>query len=206
MIKKTAVAISILMHPLLMPSYLLSLLYFLSPDAFKPIDSAIFLRILFVIFVTTFVLPLISMFSMKHYTMISSLSMDNRRERILPFLIVTGFYGVTAYMFYAKIRINEIFFVLMVAITVLIVLVTLVTAFWKISVHSTAIGGAMGILCALYFKIPIGYFTFSLAALSMLAGVIMWSRLSLNAHKPEQVYAGALLGFVYCMASTYYFL
>ncbi|MCC5930503.1 MAG: PA-phosphatase [Cyclobacteriaceae bacterium] len=205
MSKNIAKLISVVAHPLLMPTYLIYLLFILNPLAFKPIESAFFHRIAFVIFIITFVLPAISIFSMKYSSLISSYAMPEKRERIFPFLIVAGFYGVCTYLFYFKLRVNENFYLLLAILTALIILVTLLTIFWKISVHSVAVWGLMGFVLSFHIKEPAPYFQFTFAALSLLAGWVMWSRLRLNAHTPFQVYSGAALGFISCF-TAYYFL
>lgn len=191
-------------HPLLMPTYLMYLVFILNPMVFKPIEPLFFHRIAFVIFIITFVLPAISIFSMKFSSLISSYAMPERRERIFPFLIVAGFYGVCTYLFYGKLRVNENFYLLLAILTGLIVLVTLITLFWKISVHTVAVWGLMGFVLSFQLKAPLPHFHFTFAALSLLAGWIMWSRLRLNAHTPYQVYTGAALGFISCFTAHYF--
>ena len=109
-------------------------------------------------------------------------------------------------MFYSKLSINNLIVVVFAATTVLILILTIITVFWKISIHSAAIGGVVGFIFALGMIHPIVNFTFILAFIILIAGLVIYSRLMLNAHTPWQVYAGAVLGFLVCFMSIYYFL
>jgi membrane-associated phospholipid phosphatase len=88
-------------------------------------------------------------------------------------------------------------FLLLVAIGAIVALliVTIINSWWKISAHLTGIGGLLGGICsyALYSSsLPIGLICITL----MLALILMYARLYLDAHTPMQVVCGFLLGLL----------
>jgi len=95
---KIAKVISALFHPLLIPTYAILLLY--SSNLYfvllLPVKYKYFL--LAFVFTTTFLLPAIMMLLLLKAKMISSLQMENRNERVLPLLIVAGFFFGTFFL------------------------------------------------------------------------------------------------------------
>lgn len=164
------------------------------------------MQVLAVIFIVTFIIPAISIGTLRVSNFISDLSLYRRRQRIVPFIFVTCFYGITAYMFYAKLQINHLIFLIFATVTGLLLLLTLITLFWKISIHSTGIGGTLGFVLAMHMVYPIPYFAYLLALLVATAGLIAYSRLALQVHTPMQVYAGLVLGLAICYGSLFYFM
>ena len=94
--------ISIVLHPLLMPTYLFSIIILLVPEVMKPLAEEGMLRVLLVVFVMTFILPVLSLGILRISSYISSLDLDQKNERVIPSLLIAGYYGVSAYFFYDK--------------------------------------------------------------------------------------------------------
>jgi membrane-associated phospholipid phosphatase len=76
-----------------------------------------------------------------------------------------------------------------------VVLATLVTIFYKISVHSMAIWGLIGILFPLNKVSEDGALFYPTIIAIILAGVIMAARLQLQVHSPREMMVGGVLGF-----------
>jgi membrane-associated phospholipid phosphatase len=203
---KSAYFISWVFHPLLMPSYLFLFIILFASSLLQPIQKESLLQVLGIIFIVTFIIPAISIGTLRLSNFISDLTMADKKQRITPFLFVTCFYGITAYMFYAKLKINNLIFLIFATTTALLLLLTVMTYFWKISIHGAGIGGTIGFILALSMIYPIPHFAITLAILIFICGLIIYSRLSLNVHSPLQVYAGVLLGTVLCYFSLYFFL
>jgi membrane-associated phospholipid phosphatase len=77
-------------------------------------------------------------------------------------------------------------------IAALVVVATVITLFYKVSVHSLAMGGFIGILFPLIrfsstLLLPTTLFV-------VLTGVVVSSRLMLNAHTPRETLVGSLVG------------
>ena len=82
-------------------------------------------------------------------------------------------------------------FLLASAVTVFLTLV--VSIWWKISIHMIGIGGLLGAVAALSIKFVADQ-QLIIMGLVLIAGLIAYSRLFLNAHNPSQVYSGLGLG------------
>lgn len=172
----------------------------------QPLQKESLLQILSIIFIVTFVIPAISIGTLRLSNFISDLSLADKKQRFTPFLFVTCFYGITAYMFYAKLSINNLIYLVFVATAVLLFILTVVTFFWKISAHAAGIGGIIGFIIAIGMAYPVPHLAIVMAVLIVVAGLITYARLSLNAHTPLQVYLGLLLGMLLCYSTLYFFL
>jgi membrane-associated phospholipid phosphatase len=171
----------------------------------QPLPQESLFQILVIIFIVSFIIPAISIGTLRLSKFISDLNLANTRQRITPFLFVTCFYGITTYMFYTKLNINNMLFLIFATITALLLVLTIITYFWKISVHGAGIGGVLGFIFALRTIYPVPHFDIALAILIVISGLVLYSRLSLNAHTPSQVYAGTILGFISFYFSLFIF-
>ncbi len=194
------------MHPLLMPTYLFLVIILFAPPAFHPLTAYAMYKVVLIIFITTFIIPVLSIGTLKISAFITDFNLFDRKERLLPFLFITCFYGLTAYLFFEKVNLNNLIFVTFASVTVLLLVLSVITVFWKISIHSAGIAGLIGFLWGLKFKYPIHELIYPLVVVTLLAGLVMSSRLKLNAHNPGQVYMGGIIGFLICFLSFYLFL
>ena len=204
--KRTAYLLSVILHPLLMPSYLFLMIIFFTPRIMQPLTEAMMFRVLLIVIATTFILPLISIGILKMSMLIRDFLLDNKQDRILPFLFVTMFYGISAYMFYQKVHLNDLIFFILAGITALLLILTSITFFWKISIHSAGLAGLAGFLVGIQYWQPEYDLLYPIVGGILFSGLVMSARLRLNAHRPAEVYAGALLGFAVCFFSLYIFL
>jgi hypothetical protein len=203
---RIAYIISLVFHPLLMPSYLFLFIILSVSSTMQPLRKESLFQILFIIFIVTFIIPAISIGTLRLSNFITDINLVNKKQRLTPFFFVTCFYGITAYMFYAKLSVNNLIFLVFITTSILLFVLTIVTIFWKISAHGAAIGGIIGFILAISMAYPIPHFAIVLASLFVIAGLIVYARLSLNAHTPLQVYMGVLLGVTLCYSSLYFYL
>ena len=109
--------------------------------------------------------------------------------------MISVFYVVVSGMFFYKVSVNVNFNKIMMIATILTLVATAVTFFFKISVHSLAVGGALGVLLPLN-KAADGKLMMATAMMFVLAGLVMSARLYLQAHTQREVMYGAGAGFV----------
>ncbi len=186
--------ISFLFHPLLLTSYLVLLIgyYFptmlmVAPQNMRPI--------LAFIFCFTFILPAVNILMFKIFGTISSYTMDSRKERLVPFVAISIIYVVMTFLFYYRLPFSENFNNLMLLVTLLVVVGTLITFFYKVSIHSLAMWGGIGIIVPLNKAMEQSYLLWPTAGIIVAAGLVMSARLYLNAHTPRQIMIGGLVGF-----------
>lgn len=97
-------------------------------------------------------------------------------------------------MFYWKFPVPNVLKLMMI-ITSMVIASAAVTLFYKVSIHSVAICGIIGILLPLNNASEQGMLLYPTVAAVVAAGVVMSSRLQLNAHVPREVLVGAVMGF-----------
>ncbi len=177
-----------------------------APSLMQPLPQESLWQILIIIFLVTFIIPAISIGTLRLSNFITDINLADKKQRVMPFLFVTCFYGIAAYMFYTKLNFNNLVFIVFAATTSLLFILTIITIFWKISVHGAGIGGVIGFLIALSQFYPIAHFKLILAFFIFLSGLVIYSRLSLNAHTPNQAFGGLIIGLLFCYLFLYLFL
>lgn len=193
--KAIAKAISIIFHPLLMATYLIAVLGFYFPTMLSISQANLKIIIAFV-FCFTCLLPVVNIIMFKYFGTISSFTMVDRRERLIPFIAISLIYIVMSYLFFNKLPLSGNFNKVMVLVTAMVVFSTIVTFFFKISIHSIAAGGFVGILLPLNKVVESGILLWPTAIAIAITGAIMSARLYLNAHTFNEVWMGALSGFL----------
>ena len=204
MISKAANLLSIIFHPLLMTSILFAILYSVGSPVTLPVAPAI-KQFLLIIFLITFLIPLLSISFLRLTKTISSVYLVDRKERVIPFIFITVFYFTISFMFIYKQNITSGINLVFLTISILILLVTAITFFFKISAHAAALGGIVGFIMAYYLKSPELVSMEWVLGSILILGLIMSARLYLNAHKPSEVYFGSLLGFITCFISIIFY-
>jgi hypothetical protein len=133
--------------------------------------------------------------------------MVERHDRIIPFVFITLFYLMMTGLFYWKFHIGfqDNVFRFLVIIDLLVIASTLITFFYKISVHSIGICGLLGMLIPLN-RVSEDHSLFyrTLAAL-VVAGLVMSARLQLNVHTLREVLIGGAVGFSVSLLAMLYF-
>jgi hypothetical protein len=188
--------ISILFHPLLMATYLLAMLAWALPAALDPVPAQSHWMFILFIFLVTFVLPVSSLSVFSLMGTIQSFTMKERKERIVPFIFIAAMYVAITYVFYSKYRFgfNDNLLKLIIIVDMLVIVATVTTFFYKVSVHSISIWGLVGITLLLTKISEVNTLFYVTIGLIVLAGVIMSSRLQLAAHTYREVMWGSVLG------------
>ena len=189
---KFANVVSYIFHPLLMPTYSLMILFYIKSYLSFAIPYQAKIAIVAIIFFNTAMMPVLVFLFMKLRNIISSLRMEERKERILPFIVTAVFYFGT-YFILRKFHLPPIIYYLIFGSACLIIIALTINFWWKISIHMIGIGGLTGALTciAYYLSVNPGILV---AFTVLIAGFIGFARLKLNAHTPLQVYGGYITG------------
>lgn len=175
-----------------MTTYLFLLLIYFIPVVLQPARPSIWIILL--IFVTTFALPAINFLMLRLTGSISDLSMPQRHQRILPFIFISAIYVFVTIMIYWKFPIPNLV-KLMVIVSTMVVFGTLITLFYKLSIHSLALWGMVGMLLPMNKVSEVNELLLPTAIVVVIAGLVMSARLALNAHTPREVMIGSVAGF-----------
>lgn len=197
MIRKLALLLSVVFQPLLMPSLVFGLLFFAVPQA-SSIPESFKARLFYLIVTSTLLIPMVLMLGLRWSGMVKSLHFEEKSDRRTPFILVTLFYLLTTYFLKEKTELDPILWQGMGIITFSVALLTGITFFWKMSAHTTGIGGVLGVLGILGVYFPSLDLAYLLVAALLLGGLVASARLYLDAHSPAEVYVGLLVGFVTC--------
>lgn len=197
-----AKVISVIFHPLLMPVYGMAII-FSAPTLFGYLPFSVKKLLFFIVLINNVILPLSLLPFFRYRNIISSWTIENRKERIIPLIITTLLYSATSFIFlhfpvplFLKSFIFAAFF--------LSLLVTIISFWWKISIHSAGAGALTALVLILSIKMysPLEWYLISVI---FAAGLILSSRLKLNSHCPQQVWFGFLTGFLGLVLFMMYF-
>lgn len=174
-----AQAISVVFHPLLIPSWLTLLLY---------------KDLLPVMFVYTALVPALCIYVLYKLNWIQTLDLSDRQERSLPYALCLVCYLICI----VRLEHSDMPFlgtIMMIGACLTLWIVMLFNRRWKVSAHAAGMGGVMGftIACMLFKRSMLWYPLLTVAALSL---VVIYARLYLNAHTWKQMVAGWLTGVV----------
>lgn len=185
-------------HPLLMATYLCALFINVIPGTLAPLRMETFTSLLMLVFLVTFILPVVNIIIFRIFGSISTFSMEERQERKVPFVFISLLYLLMTYLFYTSfgLSFSDSFFKLLLVLDVLVITATVITFFFKISVHSIGVWGALGVLISLNHDAANGILFYPIIMLIVIAGFVMSARLQLQVHSLREVLSGALVGFI----------
>jgi len=205
--------------PLLVPIYALLIVFyipsidtdFLQRNSLYGLPPNIKLAILSMFAIFCFLLPSLVIVFMRLLGLISTVMLENRKERFAPAFatIISGIALVYTFYTIASPNITGYYFVLGLALGSLItvVLCTFITLWFKISLHAAGMGILCGFLMA-YFSEMQQYYLSIMAVAFLLSGFVMSMRMALEAHNLRQSIYGFAFGFVVtlytCISLVYY--
>ncbi|WP_051052875.1 hypothetical protein [Fulvivirga imtechensis] len=187
-----------------MATLLIATLYFFLPTAIQPVNENAILPVLLMVFLLTYVLPLLSVGMLRLTNTISSLRLVDKRERLMPFLFITIYYAFATYIFAIRFELGQVFMVIFGSITLSVLLVTIITKFFKVSAHSVGTAGLIGFLLAFHIRYIDSRLILPLVAAFILHGIVSSARLYLHTHDPKEVHFGSLLGFIINFGAVYF--
>jgi len=194
--------VSVLFHPLLMPTFIAALLFGLDLLVLSPDLRSV---ILFFLFSTTFILPILAIGLLWAAGLLKSLSMEDKKDRLLPHLITLLVYIALAWFFFHYLPMIALLGYLMAGIAVSVGITGLITIFWKISSHMAGVGGLLGFQLAIFSGSNNSELLLPIIVSMLICGAVAGSRFYLRAHNWQQLAAGFLLGMVISSATVRFF-
>ena len=188
---KLAQFISIILHPILLPTWMFLIFIVSGICKLSFIRAEICLA---VVFGTSFILPMLFLLVLKKFNVIESLTMEKREERFIPIFAVVIFLFATS-RFFNGIPTLALYNFYLICNLILCVIVFWINFWWKISMHEIGWGAftaTLFILTTISSKIFLPYFITSI----ILSGIVGSARLYLKSHSDSQIYAGFAVGFI----------
>lgn len=192
--------ISIVLHPLLLPTYGTLLYLWANPSIegktpdFADEASITPSSAIIAIFINTFVMPAIAILTMKGLGFIKTFEMQDKQERIIPFIATMTFYIWTFLVAKNQLQFMLPTFTIFILGTVVSLMFSFfINIFFKLSIHMVGMAGLLtGTLIMMINseKSLLGVFLLVI----VLTGLIASARLYLKAHTPKELYVGFLIG------------
>jgi len=190
--KRIALVVSYLFHPLLMPS--LGLLLLLNSGTYLALlDPSAKRAILFVMALGTLFFPLIMIPVLFYRRLISNLQNATWEERIIPQLIILILYIIT-FVYFIRLPLSKTIHAYVLSIAATLFLLLILGSKFRICNHMAGLGGLTGLIIALIllYETPLQG---ALLLTFIAAGATGTARLLLGRQRPVEVYTGFLLGF-----------
>jgi membrane-associated phospholipid phosphatase len=171
------------------------MLFLAAPKIYFPLFSFLFLMAVF--------FPLLTVYIMYKNKLISSIAIPKRKERLPVLALVIIYYSMTYYIFRywntTLLNLLQPYLSFLFAGLILLLLLTLITLKWKISIHAASIAGLTGGITALTLIahpiINLQQIFLINALLLTFIGLVSFSRMYLKAHSMIQILVGISLGF-----------
>jgi hypothetical protein len=222
LIRTLAQVISFVFHPLLMLTYMLVLLLIINPYLFgvSSLGEKAGKVLILQVFMYTFFIPAVSVLLFRALGLVKSIELEDRHDRIGPYILTSIFY---LWLFYNllhtdRLNVGKMQFSLQIptaytsfvlGATIALFLAFFINIFSKISAHAVGMGGLLGMVAItmMWFSYEtftvhssiLGIFQLSMRAVLIvtivLAGLVGTARLILQARQPMDLYGGYLVGF-----------
>lgn len=195
--------ISVLLHPLFIPTYIFLLLMQAVPYEFAGITPWELKLRLFSVFWWTAFVPAFAIFLLWRLQFIDSILLLTQKERIIPFVLVMLFYWWQYYLsrHFADQPVVLKFFYLGIFLTSVVGLI--INNYMKISLHGMAAGGAVAALILFSWQYALPFWEY-IAGTVFLAGLVASARLLVSDHSTREVYYGLITG-MFCQVLAYLF-
>jgi membrane-associated phospholipid phosphatase len=181
-------------HPLLVPTFGFALFIYASRYQFANYDEARRGFELLKVFLLTAFFPGFTIGLMKALGFIRTVDLIRRDERVLPY-VATGFFYIWAYVVYHRTYEPAVFQAMLLGSAIAVFAGLILNAVWdKVSMHTSGMGGAVASVMLMMPLVPVDLTPVFVLVL-LAAGLVGTARLVLNAHTPQQVLAGYLVGY-----------
>lgn len=186
-------ALSILFHPVFVPTLVYAFFLACSPDFFFGVSEHNKTWWLVILAYITITFPLLVVFLLWRLKFIDSMQMHGLKERYGPMIASMLFYFWTFWLFHKQFEAPLLLQSFLLGVFLATVLLFLASIFVKISLHTGAWGSVVvyAIICT-FQQVHLAILLLLLSIL--IAGLIGTARLYLGAHSNKQLYAGYLLG------------
>jgi hypothetical protein len=184
---------SILFHPMLLCAYTFAFLIYLHPSTFEGVDPHTRnLRMLSIILFTVF-FPAITLFIAWRLKLIRSISLENRQDRLVGFIVTMFFYFWASYVFRNLPDTPPVAAHFILGTFLAVCGAWMCTIFYKVSLHAVAVGGLVSFAILFGKQDPYASGVY-LAIPVLIAGIVCTSRMILGAHSRFELVTGFLVG------------
>lgn len=192
--KSIARVISVIFHPLLIPTYIIAVLINLNVFFALVIPAEVKWKIIALVFIASAIFPSLILYGMYRFQLVQDLSMESKEERLYPYIATSIFFFLTYFLIW-QLKLSPVYYYCLLGASILSVITLLINLKWKVSAHTVSMGAVIGAFAGLHIVLQINLLW--LIAISVLAsGITGYARLRSGDHSQAQIYTGYLLGFV----------
>lgn len=196
--------VSYILHPVFLPTAMAAAICWLNLSGFAGISVTEKWKWIGITSYLTIFFPLITLFLIWRLKFVESIFLKTQKDRIIPLIAIMVYYfwvyQVFKRQFHAPLMLNVLFLGAFWGI----ILLFIGNIFLKISMHTTAAGGMIGLMLILMVTGQINFLIPFLITL-LIAGMIGTARMVLNAHSPLEIWLGYAAGLI-AQLGAYWFL
>jgi membrane-associated phospholipid phosphatase len=181
-----------LFHPLLMPLLGVTLYFRVTPRFIIP--EMMYSKLL-VVFILTFLIPVLLFFLLKTLGLIKSIHLKEVEERRIPLMLQCILFVVVIKMVFEPYHYPELYFFFVGTLFSAVTAFVLVMAKFKVSLHMIGTAGVTMFLIALSIHFKVNTLVL-ISFLILVNGWVATSRLHSKAHTPVELIFGFFVGFL----------
>lgn len=189
--------VSFIFHPVWLPLMVTGTLVWLHPMDFAGFTPYMRFRMYFSVAENTILLPVFTVVMLKLLGFSKSLLLEDRKERIVPYMATMIFY-FWLYLDFHKQQNPPLpgsLYAFLLGNFIIIIFLFFFNIFFKISAHAAGAGALIGVVMLLVTNPGINI-TIPLMLVLLIAGMVLSSRLILSAHNGFEVYTGLAVGII----------
>ena len=201
--------------PLFMPTYGILLTMYIpsTPNDLSQVSMYLLLpemktRLFLLFFLFSAVAPGLSFLALHQKKVISTIDIENQRERNIPLLVMMAYSLVLFLLFFVKApeaALPIAFYALPLSGFIVTAIFMGINRWIKISLHAGGAGILVGFLFAFYLEQQ-SFATWILPVTILASGLTISARLYLNKHRPIEVYTGWTLAALITFFTHYFYL
>lgn len=193
--------LSIILHPIVVPTISVILYFILVPNGFNTNQRMIVLGL---IFISTYVIPLTILFLLKRLKLIKSFKAKTIKERKIPIVLMIFLFYLLGNTIKEIHDLTDICLLFYSTTLGLLCIYILFSFQLKTSIHLLSLGITTGFFFTINNIYSVNFIVVVISGL-LVSGTLASARLNLKAHTPTEVYLGFILGFI-CPIIVYLFL
>ncbi|MBS1616036.1 MAG: hypothetical protein JST06_07970 [Bacteroidetes bacterium] len=202
-LRRLASLVSYLFHPIFMPALMCLVIWRIQPAEFAGLSrNTLLLRFVTLLMLTIF-FPLLVTLLGKALGFVQSIQMRVSRDRVIPLIATMTFYFWLQQVFSHLPDVPKIIDILVLGSFWGIILLFICSIFFKVSMHTSAAGGAIGLMTALLFLSPFNVLSAFFITI-IIGGMVGTARLILREHTPFELWAGYVIGLAVQLGAWWY--
>ena len=199
-LRLTSLFFSYLFHPLMLVTYAFVFLMWIDPFAFGSpsfVDAIGTFDIMAIrVFFSTALLPALAIIMMKFLGMLESFEMDDKQDRIGPYIATGVFYLWIFFNINSNPQLPDGFKIFVLGATIALFCAFFINNFRKISIYTVGMGTILGLILMNWTTIHPMFLLPTFQITILIAGIIGTARLILKSNEASDIYSGYWVGIL----------